>query len=149
MENFSEIEISKILKEFRERTGTLYSNLFTADGFIIALDHSNMGEDTRIFESVGAIYASLFALAEQGVKIVNEEHYINHISIQAGDQLDSDSFMIILELVNRDIIISTIFPIFANFGVIHFELTQIIQKLNKYFSGEEKLIDTESLSTLE
>ena len=45
MENFNEIEISKILKEFRERTGILYSNLFTADGFIIAVDQSNMGED--------------------------------------------------------------------------------------------------------
>lgn len=149
MENFNEIEISKILKEFRERTGILYSNLFTADGFIIAVDQSNMGEDTQIFESIGAVYASLFALAEQGVKTINEEHYINHISIQAGNQLDSDSFMIILELVNIDIIISTIFPIFANFGVIHFELTQIIQKLNNYFSGEEKLTDSESLSTLE
>ncbi len=130
-----EDEIRKILKEFRERTNISCSNVFTEDGFLIAVEQapSDMGEDGH--QAIGALCATIDSLAQNGVEILKGTGKINQFTIQAGDQLDEDGFLIILDHVSKDIILSIIFPSFLNLGVILFELNQTVHKLKKYFES--------------
>lgn len=147
MSNLSEPEIKMILENFRKRTEIICSVLFTEDGFIIALDQAYTEKDSEYHQSLGALCAGIVSLAGNGVEIIYENNKIKRISVQAGHQLENDGFHILIESVSSDVLLSIIFPISANFGVILFELKQTISKLQKYFSTSEEDGIPESLST--
>jgi len=148
MDNLNEREIQNILKSFRERTSIICSTLFTEDGFIITLEKEQIeGEDDH-YQSVCAINAGIVALAESSVQIINEDNFIKQITIQAGDPLDNESFMIHLESVTKNVRLGIMFPLFLNLGVIHFELKQTIQQLSKYFIEFDQGESLNSISTL-
>ena len=148
MASLREREIQSILKSFRERTGILCSTLFTEDGFIITVEEAKNNEDDEFFQSIAAICAGIVSLAENSVEIIREDNFIKQISIQAGDQLDNESFMIHLESVTEDIRLAIMFPLFLNLGVIRFELNQTIQKLSKHFIEFDQGENLNGLSTL-
>ena len=148
MASLREIEIQDILKSFRERTGIICSTLFTEDGFIIAIEEAKINEDDDFFQSIAAICAGIIALAENSVEIIKEGNFIKEISIQAGDQLDNESFMIRLESVTEDIRLAIMFPLFLNLGVIQFELNQTIRKLSKHFIEFDQGENLNGISTL-
>ena len=148
MDNLNEREIQNILKSFRERTSIISSTLFTEDGFIITLEKEQIeGEDDH-YQSVCAINAGIVALAESSVQIINEDNFIKQITIQAGDPLDNESFMIHLESVTKNVRLGIMFPLFLNLGVILFELKQTIQQLSKYFIEFDQGESLNSISTL-
>lgn len=148
MVSLREKEIIKILKEFRERTNILCSTLFTEDGFIIAVDQTHNTADEDYHQSIGAISASIVSLAEEGTQIIKENNKLKQIRIQAGDQLDNEGFIILLESITDEIRLSIICPIFLNLGVVLFELNQTIQKLSNYFTSQERFDALGSISTL-
>lgn len=148
MASLRESEIQNILKSFRERTGIICSSLFNEDGFIIAIEKANVNKDDEYFQSMAAICAGIVALAENSVEIIREDNFIKQISIQAGDQLDNDSFMIQLESVTEDIRLAIMFPLFLNLGVIQFELNQTIQKLSKHFIEFDQVENLNGISIL-
>jgi len=148
MDNLNEREIQNILKLFRERTNIICSTLFTEDGFIITLEKEQIEEEDEHYQSVCAINAGIIALAENSVKIIREDNFIKQISIQAGDPLDNESFMIHLESVTKNVRLGIIFPLFLNLGVIQFELKQTIQKLSKYFIEFDQGENLNGISTL-
>jgi len=148
MASVREREIQIILKLFRERTGIMCSTLFTEDGFIITVEEAKKNEDDDFFQSIAAICAGIVALAENSVKIIREDNFIKEITIQAGDQLDNESFMIHLESVTEDIRLAVMFPLFLNLGVIQFELNQTIQKLSKHFIEFDQSENLSGISTL-
>jgi len=138
MSNLNEKEIKKILEDFRKSTDILCSILFTEDGFIIALDQAHIREDSENHQSLGALCAGVASLAGNSVETIYDNRKIKQISIQAGHQLEHDGFHILIESVSNDVLLSIIFPISLNFGVILFELKQTISKLQNYFSPAEK-----------
>ena len=148
MASLREREIQSILKSFRERTGILCSTLFTEDGFIITVEEAKNNEDDEFFQSIAAICAGIVSLAENSVEIIREDNFIKQISIQAGDQLDNESFMIHLESVTEDIRLAIMFPLFLNLGVIRFELNQAIQKLSQHFIEFDQGENLNGISTL-
>ena len=148
MASLREREIQVILKSFRERTGITCSTLFTEDGFIITIEEAKKNEDEDFFQSIAAICAGIVALAENSVEIIREDNFIKEITIQAGDQLDNESFMIHLESVTEDIRLAVMFPLFLNLGVIQFELNQTIQKLSKHFKEFDQSENLSGISTL-
>ena len=148
MASLREREIQVILKSFRERTGIICSTLFTEDGFIITIEEAKKNEDEDYFQSIAAICAGIVALAENSVEIIREDNFIKEITIQAGDQLDNESFMIHLESVTEDIRLAIMFPLFLNLGVIRFELNQAIQKLSQYFIEFDQGENLNGISTL-
>jgi len=148
MASLRESEIQNILKSFRERTGIICSSLFNEDGFIIAIEKAKINEDDEYFQSMCAICAGIVALAENSIEIIREDNFIKQISIQAGDQLDNDSFMIQLESVTEDIRLAIMFPLFLNLGVIQFELNQTIQKLSTHFIEFDQVENLNGISTL-
>jgi len=148
MVNLREKEIIKIIKEFRERTSILCSIVFTEDGFIIAVEQAQIDEDDDYHQSIGAICASIVSLAENGIELFQSGKEIRQISIQAGDQLDNEGFIIVLESITDDTKLSVIFPTFLNLGVILFEIKQTVQKLSKYISRFGQNEDLEGISSL-
>ncbi len=138
MSNLNEKEIKKILENFRKRTDILCSILFTEDGFIIALDQAYNSEDSEYHQSLGALCAGVASLAGNTIETIYNNRKIKQISVQAGHQLEHDGFHILIESVSNDVLLSIIFPISLNFGVILFELKQTISKLQSYFSPAEK-----------
>jgi len=148
MASLREREMQNILQSFRERTGIICSTLFTEDGFIITIEEAKNNEDDEFFQSIAAICAGIIALAENSVEIIREDNFIKQISIQAGDQLDNESFMIHLESVTDDIRLLVMFPLFLNLGVIQFELNQTIQKLSKHFMEFDQGENLNGISTL-
>ncbi len=135
MLSLREKEICEILKQFRERTDILCSTIFTEDGFIVAVEQTHIDEDDDYHQSIGAICASIVSLAENGLELFQSDKEIKQISIQAGDQLDNEGFIIVLESITDDTKLSVIFPTFLNLGVVLFEIKQIARKLSKYFSS--------------
>ncbi len=148
MASLREREIQDILKSFRERTGIICSTLFTEDGFIIAIEEAKSNVDEDFFQSIAAICAGIVALAENSVEIIRKDNFIKQISIQAGDQIENESFTIHLESVTEDIRLAIMFPLFLNLGVIHFELNQTIQKLSKHFIEFDQDEKLNGISTL-
>lgn len=145
MASLREKEIQNILKSLRDRTGIVSSTLFTEDGFLVAADQTNFNEDEDYHQSISALSAGIVSLAENSVEILKEDNRIKQVSIQAGNQLDNDGFIIVLESVTNDIRLSIMFPIYLNLGVILFELNQTIHKLLKFFS---RLEQNESLGNI-
>ena len=148
MVNLREKEICEILKQFRERTSILCSTIFTEDGFIVAVEQTQIDEDDDYHQSIGAICASIVSLAENGIELFQSDKGIRQISIQAGDQLDNEGFIIVLESISDDTKLSVIFPTFLNLGVVLFEIKQIARKLSKYFSSLGQNEDLEGISSL-
>lgn len=148
MVNLREKDITKILKDFRERTNVLSSIIFSEDGLIIALDQAHLNEDEDYHISFGAICAGIVALAENGLETINDDNNVKCISIQAGDHLDNEGFIIILQSITENIKLSVIFPAFLNLGVINFELKQTVYKLTEYFSSIEQNQTFEGVNTL-
>jgi len=148
MDNLNEREIKNILKSFRERTGIICSFLFTEDGFLITIEKEQTEEEDDHYQSICAINAGIVALAENSVKIIREDNFIKQITIQAGDPLDNESFMIHLESVTKNVRLGIIFPLFLNLGVILFELKQTIQQLSKYFIEFDQGENLNGISTL-
>ncbi|MEJ2277440.1 MAG: hypothetical protein P8Y70_06785 [Candidatus Lokiarchaeota archaeon] len=148
MVNVREKEIKEILCDFRKRTNIHYSNLFTDDGFIISTDYSHELGKEDFHQSIGAIFATIMAMAENGVELFKEGCKIKSISIQAGDQLDNEGFTIILDSITEDINLSIVFITFLNLGLILFELNQTIHKLKTYFSKIHPIKNLEGIGTL-
>ena len=148
MVNLREKEIIRIIKEFRERTSILCSIVFTEDGFIVAVEQAQIDEDDDYHQSIGAICASIVSLAENGIELFQSGKEIKQISIQAGDQLDNEGFIIVLESITDDTKLLVVFPTFLNLGVILFEIKQTVQKLSKYISRFGQNEDLESISSL-
>jgi predicted regulator of Ras-like GTPase activity (Roadblock/LC7/MglB family) len=148
MANLREKKIQEILSGLRKRTNIHYSNLFTEDGFIVAIDQANQVEDEDYHRSISAICATILALAENGTELVKEGCRIKEISIQAGDQLDTEGFTIILESISNDIKLSVIFTSFLNLGLILFELNQTIHKLLNYLAFYQYDENSEKIGAL-
>lgn len=148
MYNLTEKNIINILEKLREHSGISSSFLFTEDGFIIAIDEANFNEDEESFQSIAAICAGVISLAESGLNIVKDEIILKQIKIQAGNQLDDTGFMIIIQSITNEIIISVIFPNYLNLGVVLFELNQTIYKLGKYFARATRINHLEELNSL-
>lgn len=148
MVNLREKEICKILTQFRERTSILCSTVFTEDGFIVAVEQAQIDEDDDYHQSIGAICASIVSLAKNGLELFQSGKTIRQISIQAGDQLDNEGFIIVLESITDDTKLSVVFPTFLNLGVVLFEIKQIARKLSKYFSSLGQNEDLEGISSL-
>ncbi|MFX1524276.1 MAG: roadblock/LC7 domain-containing protein [Promethearchaeota archaeon] len=146
MYSLTEKKIINTLKELRKRTGIISSFLFTEDGFIIAIDGANINENEDYYQSIAAICAEVIAFAEHGVDIINDKNFIKQIKIQAGNQLDDTGFMIILHLITNEIMISVVFPIYLNYGVLLFELNQTINRLGEYFSNLSRTNNLELVS---
>ena len=89
--------------------------------------------DSDMHQSLGAVCAGIASLAGNSVEIIDENNKINQISVQAGNQLEQDGFQILIESVADDILLAIIFPISANYGVIQFELKQLVSKLKTFF----------------
>ncbi len=148
MANLRERDIIEILKTFREKTNVLSSIIFSEDGLIIALDQAHLNEDEDHHISFGAICAGIVALAENGLRTIKDDNDVQCISIQAGDQLDNEGFIIILQSITENIKLSVIFPGFLNLGIINFELKQTVQKLSEYFLSIDQNITFEGVDTL-
>lgn len=133
MNVLKENDLNTILIDFRKRTDTIGSILFTSDGFIIALDQGVLENDSAMHQSLGAVCAGIASLAGNGVEIIDGNNKINQISVQAGNQLEHDGFQVLIESVADDTLLAIIFPISANYGVIQFELKHIVSKLKTYF----------------
>jgi predicted regulator of Ras-like GTPase activity (Roadblock/LC7/MglB family) len=137
----------RFLIEFRKRIGIIGSILFTSDGFIITLDQGALENDSDKHQSLGAVCAGIASLAGNGVEIIDENNKINQICVQAGNQLEHEGFQILIESVADDILLAMKFPISANYGVIQFELKQIVSKLKGYFISISKDKALEILKT--
>jgi len=148
MDNLNEKEIQTILKSYRKRTGIICSSLFTEDGFIITIEKEQNEEDDDHYQSICAINAGIVDLAESGVQIISDNNFIKQISIQAGDSLDNESFIIHLESVTKNIRLGIMFPLHLNLGVIMFELKQTIQQLSKYFIAFDQNEYLSGISTM-
>jgi len=148
LDNLNEREIKNILKSFRERTGIICSSLFTEDGFLITIEKEQTEEEDDHYQSICAINAGIVALAENSVQIIREDNFIKEISIQAGDSLDNESFIIHLESVTKNIRLGIMFPLYLNLGVILFELKQTIQQLSKYFIAFDQNENLSGISTI-
>ncbi|MHA1294237.1 MAG: roadblock/LC7 domain-containing protein [Promethearchaeota archaeon] len=129
MVNFNENELKKILIKFRENSQIYGSILVNNDGFLITYDHISNSHDEDYYESIAAISAAITSLAEQSIAIIKEKKFFKQIFIQAGSQLDRDSFGLILQYISVNVMLIVIFPIFLNIGVIQFELRKTINEL--------------------
>ncbi|MFX1574947.1 MAG: roadblock/LC7 domain-containing protein [Promethearchaeota archaeon] len=148
MFNITEKEIYDILKKLREQTGIINSMLFTQDGFIIAIDIANFNEDGDYFQSIAAICAGVISLAENGLTIIKNKNCLKQIKIQAGNQIDDNGFMIILQSITNEVMMSVLFPIYLNLGVVLFELNQTIYKLGEYLSTLTKTDNFDKMGNL-
>lgn len=145
-----EESITSILKSFRERTGTNYSILFNNDGLEIAVDQGVSTNKSKDFDqNMAAVNATIFSLANSGITLLNNSQCVKNLTIQAGHQLDNDSFTILMETVKEDICLLTLFSVNLNISLILFELKQAAQKLLKFFQSiEEDKINVEISSNV-
>ncbi|MBD3253802.1 MAG: hypothetical protein GF383_01850 [Candidatus Lokiarchaeota archaeon] len=134
----TEIKIKEILKSFRDRTGVVYTVLYDSDGLIITVDQASYIQKNDSHQAISAIFASLFSLAESGTNTIKDDNNVKNLTIQVGSNVDPDGFTIILHAVNRDIILTSIFPTSLNLAVILFELNQITQKLSNFLEQYEE-----------
>lgn len=139
--------IINILKPFKDRTDVFYSNIFTYDGFLIAVENSNFNVNDDNHQYIAAIGSGIVSLAENGVDILRTNNSIKQIIIQAGNQLDDDGFNMLLHAINKDILICVLFPVSANIGVILFELNSTIKKLKIYFLNNDLIEVKESVKS--
>lgn len=130
--NNKENEIKSIMKSLKENTNIIYSNLFTDDGFLIAVEDSTFNYDGDHHQSIAAISAGIISLAQSSVEILKSDNFIKQIFIQAGDQLDTEGFTILLQSIIKDVVICVLFPASSKLGVILFELNNTVKKLQKY-----------------
>ena len=148
MANLREKDIIEILKKLRIQTNIFCSVLFNDDGLIIAIDQAHFVYDEDNFLSFSAISASIVALVENEINSIKKNHTMRSISIQAGKQIDSDSFIIINQSITKNIKISIIFPTNLNLGLIKFELNQTVKKLESYFESCEQIKITNNIKTI-
>ena len=125
------------LKSFRERTGISYTSLFNEDGLIIAVDQASPNFDEEFDFSLGAISSSIQAFAQNGITMLNDLHHVKSLTIQAGHEIEDESFKIIIESIGGDFNLMSIFPSTAKLSVILFELKQISQKLLGIFLSKQ------------
>jgi predicted regulator of Ras-like GTPase activity (Roadblock/LC7/MglB family) len=142
----TENKIKAILKSFRERTGTSYTSIFNEDGLIIAVDQATPNFDEEFDLSLGAISASILTFAQNGVLMLNSLENVKCLTIQAGQEIEDESFIMLIESIRQDATLMSIFPSSINRSVILFELKQISQKIKNLFESEE-LIDTSTQVT--
>lgn len=134
----TESRFRSVLKSFRERTGIIYTSIINEDGLIIVVDQASLKYDDDFDQSLGAISASILAFAQNGIAMLNELHDVKSLIIQAGHEIEDESFMIIIESIGQDISLMSIFPTSLNVSLILFELKQITQKLLGIFKSEEQ-----------
>ncbi len=135
----TESKFRSILKSFRERTGISYTSIIDEDGLIIVVDQASLKYDDDFDQSLGAISASILAFAQNGIAILHELHDVKSLIIQAGNEIENESFMIIIESIRQEVNLMSIFPTSLNVSLILFELKQITQKLLGILNSEEQM----------
>lgn len=135
----TESKFRSILKSFRERTGISYTSIIDEDGLIIVVDQASLKYDDDFDQSLGAISASILAFAQNGIAMLHELHDVKSLIIQAGNEIENESFMIIIESIRQEVNLMSIFPTSLNVSLILFELKQITQKLLGIFNSEEQM----------
>jgi len=133
----TESKIRTILKSFRERAEISYTSIFNEDGLIIAVEQASLHYDEDFDQSLGAISASILAFAQNGISMLNDLQNVKSLIIQAGNQIEDESFTIIIESIGQEVSLMSIFPSSKNVSLILFELNQITQKLLGIFDTEE------------
>ncbi len=145
----TERKIKSILKSYRERTGISYTSIFNEDGLIITVDQASLNYDEDFDQSLGAISASILAFAQNGITMLNDLQDVKSLIIQAGHEIENESFTIIIESIGQEVSLMSIFPSSQNVSLIIFELKQITQKLLGLFNSEEQTeANTEISSTI-
>jgi len=144
----TETKIRSVLKSFRERTGTSYTSIFNEDGLIIAVDQATPNSDEDFDLSLGAISASILAFAQNGISMINAMHNVKNLTIQAGQEIEDESFIVIIESIGYEATLMSIFPSVLNRSVILFELKQISQKLLKIFETDDINESSTRISTM-
>jgi predicted regulator of Ras-like GTPase activity (Roadblock/LC7/MglB family) len=134
----TESKFRSILKSFRARTGITYTSIINEDGLIIVVDQASLNDDDDFDQSLGAISASILAFAQNGIAMLNELHDVKSLIIQAGYEIENESFKIIIESIGQDVSLMIIFPTSLNVSLILFELKQITQKLLGIINSEEQ-----------
>lgn len=142
----TENKINHVLKSFRERTGISYTSLFNEDGLIIAVDQASLNFDEEFDLSLGAISASIQAFAQNGITILNDSHDVKSLTIQAGHEIEDESFKIIIESIGDDFILMSIFPSSLKISLILFELKQVNQKLFGIFHPKQNTENNTKIS---
>jgi len=145
--NTTESKFKSILKSFRERTGIIYTSIINEDGFIIVVDQASLNYDDDFDQSLGAISASILAFAQNGIAMLNELHDVKSLIIQAGYEIENESFKIIIESIGQEVSLMSIFPTSLNASLILFELKQVTQKLLEIFNSEEQAENNAKIST--
>ena len=104
---------------------------------IIAVDQASPKFDEEFDLSLGAISASIQAFAQNGITMLNDLHDVKSLTIQAGHEIEDDSFKMIIESIGEDFILMSMFPSSLKLSLILFELKQISQKLLGIFHSEQ------------
>ena len=135
MSAIGEKYILDVLKDFRERTGVILCILFTEDGSILALDCDIPENDYEKHQLISVISSEILSLSNDGVSLLNKNLKITQISIQAGDSKDMESFTIILQTIINEIMILILAPNRLNFGVLLYEINELLSELKKYLQN--------------
>ena len=120
------------LDDFITSTGVSSSSLITEDGLVIAVNSKQDELEEEINYNFAAISASILAMAERGIEIINTNKILEQIKIDAGlDQnLDAD-FTILITRVYSNVLLQIIFLKRINTGLIHFETNKIIKQIKE------------------
>ncbi len=123
-------KVKEILKDFRERTKTIGSILYTSDGTIISIDADISHAGKRNDRFIGVVCSNIIALANHSIFKISEGNKIKQISIQAGEELGSiEGIKLVLESVSENLFLLVMIPTSLNLGVIFFEINNTIRKI--------------------
>jgi len=128
-----------LLDEFIENTEITSSTLITEDGLIIAANDTQNFEDESNSMDIGAIAASVLAMAERGISIFNAAKRLEQIKIDGGlnHNIDED-FSIMISRIYSNILLQVIIPKKISIGLIHFEINKISNKIKNLINENTK-----------
>ncbi|MFX0093021.1 MAG: roadblock/LC7 domain-containing protein [Candidatus Hodarchaeota archaeon] len=108
--------------------------LFTVDGYVLAhkLFYRKMPDEIEMI--VSSMSASLISIAEDFIKFVDSKSVFRQTIIDADNEKASLKFSILLKRLANNVLLTCIFPVSSQLGLIFYEIDILGEQVNRYLS---------------
>ncbi len=123
------------LNQFKLNADIHFITLFNDEGFLLA-STTNDDISTRpdFYQDFAALSSGILAMAQSMVKITNPESIVTKISVQGGEECESDCFGLIVRTLSDEIHLVVCYPWTSNYGLFIIEFNKIAELLKDYLS---------------
>ncbi len=124
------MEIRKLLSDFEVKIPVWGLTVFTVDGYILAHRLFSDEMPANLETAISSMSAGLITISEDLIRMVDPSTRFRQVLVDGEDERGVISFTILLKQVAENVMLSCIFPVHVQLGLVSFEIENLSTRIS-------------------